>query len=103
MRSERFQQLVEQFPENEMFRFSLGQALLEENRPAEAIVHLGTCVARKADWMMARILLGKALLALRRTGEARKELELALHLAIAQHHEAPEAELRALLNELRTA
>jgi tetratricopeptide (TPR) repeat protein len=100
MRSARFQPLVEQYPDNEMFRFSLGQALVEEDRPAEAIPHLEMCAARKSDWMLARILLGKALIATGRPGEARPILEEALRLAIAQSHEAPAAELQALLADL---
>ncbi len=84
-----------------MFHFSLGQALLEEARPADALPHLEHCAKQKADWMMARILLGKALLALGRREEARPILADALKLAIDQDHETPEAELRALLADLK--
>jgi predicted Zn-dependent protease len=93
----RFEALVAGNPENELFRFSLAQALVAAGRAADAIPHFECCVAKKADWMMPRILLGKLLLQLGRTAEARPLLEAALHLAIAQHHEEPEAELRALL------
>jgi Flp pilus assembly protein TadD len=51
--------------------------------------------------MMPRILLGKAYLQAGRTEEARQTLEAALGLAVAQNHEAPEAELRALLADLQ--
>ena len=97
MRSQRFQDLVEQNPENELFRFSLAQSLLKENRLTEAEPHLRLCIEKKPDWMVAWILLGKALLELDRKQEARPILEEALRLAIDQHHEEPEAELRALL------
>ena len=100
MRSARFEKLVAQQPDNELFRFSLGQALVEESRPAEAIPHLQFCADRRADWMMARILLGKSLLATGQVGAARPILEAALVLAVEQHHETPEAELRELLAEL---
>lgn len=100
MSAERFSVLVAQQPDNEMFRFSLAQALIREGRPAEAIGHLEICAAKKADWMMARILLGKTLLALGRKTEARPWLEQALQLAIVQEHEDPERELRALLAEI---
>lgn len=96
-RSARFAALVAQQPENELFRFSLAQALDSEAKLEEAAVHYGFCVARKADWMMPRILLGKLLLRIGRPGDARPVLEEALALAIAQQHEEPEAELRALL------
>jgi len=100
MRSARFQTLVTQQPDNELFRFSLAQALLDEGRPADAIPHLEQCAAKKADWMVARILLGKALLATGRRDEARRWLEESLRLAVEQHHEDPEAEVRALLRDL---
>lgn len=99
-RAEQFEALVRQQPENELFRFSLAQALVAEGRPADAVPHFEYCVAKKADWMMARILLGKTLLQLARPAEARPQLETALQLAIEQHHEDPERELRALLADL---
>lgn len=100
MRSPRFRALVAQHPDNELFRFSLAQALVDEGTPAEAIPHLERCACAKADWMMARILLGKALLATGRRDDARPVLAEALALAVAQHHETPETELRALLADL---
>lgn len=95
----RFSPLVEQQPENELFRFSLAQALLKENRAAEALPHLQRCAEKKSDWMIPRILLGKTLLQLGRKEEARPWLERALALAVEQNHEDPERELRALLTE----
>jgi uncharacterized protein HemY len=100
MRSARFQQLVAQQPDNELFRFSLGQALLEEGKFDEAVPHLEFCSAKKRDWMMARILLGKALLGLGQRAAAKQPLAEALQLAVEQHHEDPEAELRAMLADL---
>ena len=97
---EQFQTLVERQPANEMFRFSLAQALVAEGRGVEAVPHFEACVAKKADWMMARILLGKLLLQLGRKAEARPLLEDALRLAVEQHHEDPERELRTILGEL---
>jgi predicted Zn-dependent protease len=99
-RSLAFAGLVAQQPDNELFRFSLAQALLAESRPGEAIEHLIKCSQKKADWMMPRILLGKALLELGRRAEAKSWLEEALHLAVDQHHEDPERELRGLLADL---
>lgn len=100
-RSPQFAALVARQPENEMFRFSLAQALLEEGHAAEAVPHLEFCASRKPDWMMARIRLGQALAGLGRATEARPWLESALQLAVAQSHEEPERELRALLADLR--
>ncbi|MBX3735371.1 MAG: tetratricopeptide repeat protein [Candidatus Didemnitutus sp.] len=100
MSSARFAALVTAQPENEMFRFSLAQALLREGKDTEAVPHLEFCAAKKADWMMARILLGKTLLALGRATDAKPWLEQALQLAIEQNHEDPERELRGILAEL---
>ncbi len=99
----RFAALVAAQPTNPLFRFSLAQALDAEGRLAEAVEHYRACAAARADWMMPRILLGKLLL---RTGEAshraaaRLVLEEALALAVAQDHEDPATELRALLATL---
>ena len=102
MSVERFRQLVAQHPDNELFHFSLAQELLRENRAAEALTHLRFCTEHKADWMMPRILLGKALLGLGRKREARPWLEAALALAVGQSHEVPERELRSLLADLKS-
>lgn len=99
-RAAHFQALVDRQPENELFRFSLAQALVAEGRATEAVAHYEFCVAKKSDWMMPRILLGKLLLQIERRAEAKPLLEAALQLAIAQHHEDPERELRALLADL---
>jgi predicted Zn-dependent protease len=100
MRSAHFATLVARQPENELFRFSLAQALLAEQRPAEALQHLEACANKKPDWMMPRILLGKALLGLGRPTDAKPWLESALQLAITQDHEDPARELQALLADL---
>jgi hypothetical protein len=100
-RVEQFAAAVARQPQNELFRFSLAQALVAAGRSAEAVPHFEFCVSAKADWMMPRILLGKALLQLGQREEARAVLEDALRLAVDQHHEDPERELRALLVDLR--
>ena len=99
-RSEHFAALVARLPDNELFRFSLAQALLAEGQPAAATEHLVVCANKKPDWMMPRILLGKTLLALQQKVDARTWLEQALHLAVTQNHDDPAQELRQLLAEL---
>lgn len=99
-RSDLFRPLVAQDPTNPLFRFSLGQELLKEDATAEAIEHLQLAANSKADWMMPRILLGKAHLALGDRAAGRNAFEDALRLAVAQGHEEPEEELRALLATL---
>lgn len=100
MRSAHFAALVARQPDNELFRFSLAQALLTENKPADALEHLIACATKKPEWMMPRILLGKTLLGLGRKTEAKPWLEQALHLAIAQNHDDPAQELSAILRDL---
>ena len=96
-RIDQFSALVAKQPDNELFRFSLAQALLAADRGHDAREHLEFCCRRKADWMMPRIMLGKHLLAVGLGAEAKPILSEALALAVAQSHEDPASELRALL------
>ena len=91
---------MEREPGNELFRFSLAQALVAEGRATEAVPHYTFCAGKKSDWMMPRILLGKLLLQQGDRAGAKLVLAEALQLAIDQHHEDPERELRALLADL---
>ena len=99
-RVEQFAAAVARQPANELFRFSLAQALVAEGRAAEAVSHFEFCATGKPEWMMPRILLGKTLVQLGRRAEAKPWLEDALRLAVAQQHEDPERELRALLADV---
>lgn len=100
-RSETFRDLVARQPENELFRFSLAQALVAECQYIDAVEHLRFCVKKKPDWMVARIQLGKLYLELGKQPDGIVQLQEALKLAVEQHHEDPERELRQLLHELR--
>lgn len=95
-----FTRLVTEQPGNDLFRFSLAQALIGAGRPLEAEAHFRACSNAKRDWMIPRIALGKILLQSGRTEEAKTILEEALQLAIDQHHEDPESEVRGLLAEI---
>jgi len=99
-RSEIFRRHVASDPANPLFRFSLGQALWTEGDAAGAIEHLRLAAVSKADWMMPRILLGKSLQAIGDQPAAKAVIRDALALAVAQGHEEPEEELRALLATL---
>lgn len=83
-----------------LFRFSLGQALYDEGATKASIPHLQRCADSRDDWMLPRILLGKALLQHKQTSEAKPVLEHALKLAVEQHHIDPAAELREILADL---
>ncbi|MEM9159166.1 MAG: tetratricopeptide repeat protein [Verrucomicrobiota bacterium] len=101
MKSARFETLVSKNPNNELFRFSLGQAYQEEENYEAAIEAFDFCLEKKPDWMMAAILKGKCLLSLQKPDGAKPVLESALQLAIDQRHETPEAELRKILQDLQ--
>ena len=99
-RSELFRRHVAADPANPLFHFSLGQALFAEGDAAGAIEHLRLAAASRSDWMMPRILLGKSLRAAGDKPAAKAVFTDALALAVAQGHEEPEEELRALLATL---
>lgn len=87
-------------PHNTLFRFSLGQALYQQGQWQDAIEHLKFCCESRDDWMLPRIMLGKALM---ETGERETAVPLlqdGLRLAIDQHHDDPAEEARTLLAEL---
>jgi predicted Zn-dependent protease len=90
--------LYQRFPGNDLSRFNLAQALCDAGEFADALEHLQALAGKKRDWMVAHILLGKTLLALGRSGEAKPVLQHALELAVAQHHDGPREELTELLN-----
>ena len=102
-KSEIFRPKVEASPDNVLFRFSLGQALYEEGATEEAIPHLEQCANARTDWMLPRILLGKALVAHQRHDQAVPWLREALRLAIEQEHDDPAEEVRSLLDDLGIA
>ena len=96
----RWQKLVEQQPNNELARFSLGKAFFDLGQFAVAKEQFQIALTRKPDWMVSQILIGKCEQALGDKAAAKAAFERALQLAIAQHHEGPQAELEELLREL---
>ena len=97
---ERSRKLVEQYPENEMARFSLGKALFDAERFDEARTHFEVALKKKPDWMAVQILLGKCELASGDQPAAIAAFERAKQLALEQNHEGPLAEMEQLLAEL---
>lgn len=96
----RFEAKVNENPENELHRFSLGKALFDAGRAAEAETHLRIALGKRADWMVVVMLLAQCCLQRGDKAAARELYEKALQLAIDQHHEGPEAEVRAALETL---
>jgi len=97
---EKYRAMVAEKPENGLLRFSLGKALFDEKQYAEAEEHLRAALATRDDWMIVVMLLGECAIARGDRAEARSLYEKGLALAIKQHHEDPEAECRAKLDEL---
>ena len=100
MHSERFRKLIEAKGENPLLLFSLGQALIDEEKFEEALRPLHQCADSNEDWLMARLLLGKAYVNLNQPDEAKKFLNRARELSIQQEHEEPLVEIDRLENEL---
>ena len=98
---QRFSDLLEKNPSNHLARFSLAKWLFDSARYAEAKPHFQKALETKPDWMMAQILMGKCELHLGDKEAARLSFQNGLTLAIQQHHEGPQAELEALLEELK--
>ncbi len=99
-RLDRALKLWEQFPDNELTRYNLAQALFDADDHEGAAEHFRALCAKRADWMVVHILLGKSLLELGRREEARSFIQQALQLAVDQHHDGPREELEELLKTL---
>lgn len=100
MGSERFRKLLEAKGKNPLLLFSLGQALLDEGQTEEAMEPLQECCEGNKDWLMPRLLMGKACMETGDTGKAKVWLEEAKRLSIEQEHEEPLEEAERLLAEL---
>ena len=96
----KYQKLIEQHPNNELARFSLGKAYYDQGEIAAAREQFQFALARKPDWMVVQILVGKCELALGHRAEAKAAFERARELAIEQKHEGPQAEMEELLRQL---
>lgn len=96
----RYQKLLEQYPDNELARFSLGKAWFDLGRFTEAREQFVRALEKKPDWMVVQILLGKCDLATGDKAGAKAAFERARQLAIEQNHEGPLAEMDAALAEL---
>jgi tetratricopeptide (TPR) repeat protein len=96
----RHSKMVEQFPGNELARFSLGKALFDAGKFERAKEHFEFALTKKPDWMVVQILIGKCELALSQKASAKASFEKALQLAIDQNHEGPQMEMEQALAEL---
>lgn len=97
---ERWEKLLASQPHHDLARFSLGKALFDAGRFADALGHLNQALAKKPDWMVVQILVGKCHQSLGDVPSARSAFERALKLAVDQHHDGPQMELEQLLEDL---
>jgi tetratricopeptide (TPR) repeat protein len=95
-----YRRRVESAPENELFRFSLAKALYDAGEYQESVAHFEKALARKPDWMLVAILLGKTWLKLGDRERAIHFLRMGQTLAREQNHEGPLEEVTALLEDL---
>lgn len=96
----RYEKMVEQAPENELARFSLGKALFDAGDFLKAREQFEIAIRKKPDWMVVQILIGKCELALGNKAKAKADFERALQLAIEQNHEGPQMEMEEMIAEL---
>lgn len=90
--------LVERYPDRSPPRFSLGRALHDAGRIAEAEGHYAEAARLQPDLMMAWLHHAECLVELGRPAEARVCATEALRLARVQGHTGPQAEAEDLLD-----
>ncbi len=100
MGSERFRKLLDSKGKNPLLLFSYGQALMDEGQLEEASGPLLECCEGNKEWLIPRLLLGKACMSLGKTSEAKTWLLEAKRLSVEQGHEEPFEEAEWLLGEL---
>ncbi len=96
----KYEGLLQQRPNDELLRFSLGKALYDAGRYAEAETQFRAALEAKPDWMIVTMLLAKIALQNNDRVQAKALYEKGLELAIAQDHEGPEEECREALAKL---
>ncbi|MBM7118825.1 tetratricopeptide repeat protein [[Archangium] primigenium] len=99
-RVEQFRKMAEQFPDNAMAQFSLGKALLEARRYAEAVGALESAVRLEPAYAAALVSLGDAHAGAGQTAQAREVLTRARDTALAQSHASLAEEIDERLSGL---
>jgi Fe-S cluster biosynthesis and repair protein YggX len=95
-----FQKMANDDPNNELGHFSLGQALLEAGRAAEAIPSLERTLAINPNHSRAHQRLGAALLAAGRRDEAVAKMQAGVVIAHDRGDKMPRDEMVAMLKDL---
>lgn len=97
---DRFRELVERHPDNELYRFSLGKAHFDAGDFEAAIEHLERALAKRSDWMIPCTLVGRCAIELGQMEKARSFLARALVLAVAGGHEDARREVIQLMESI---
>lgn len=103
VRTARFRAMTDADPENELAWFSLGQALFDAGRFADALPAFATAGRLQDDLMMAHLRQAQCLCELGRHAEAKPFALKTRELAIAQNHEGPREDADELLEEIEDA
>lgn len=99
-RTARFRAMTEDDPDNELAWFSLGQALFDAGRYADALPAFARAAELQPDLMMAFLRQAECLCELKLHAQARPFAQRTRELAIAQHHEGPLEDANDLLEEI---
>lgn len=87
-------------PENELVRFTVAKAFMDQSNWAEARTHFEVLVRDNPTYALAWAFLARCLLNLDLKEECRAVCEQALPVARAQKHEVPLDEIESILSEL---
>jgi predicted Zn-dependent protease len=100
---EKYRNLIQENPNNDLLRFSLGKILFDAGQYREAKEQFETAILIKPDWMAVQILIAKCELQLGNQAAARVATEKAHLLAKKQNHQGPLKETRQMLDQLQQA
>ena len=98
---ESFESMLAGGQDSPLLRYSLGTALLKEDRAAEAVEHLRRAVDMDAQYSAAWKALGKALADTGRAGEAMQAYEKGIGVAEARGDVQAAKEMKVFLKRLQ--
>lgn len=100
---ERLQKMLDAGRDDPMLRFGLGSALFNEDRLAEAVPHLESCIEQDENYSAAYKLLGKAIFRLGDLERAAAVFEQGLAIARAQGDKQTEKEITVFQQKIAKA